>query len=259
MTERMKNVITASGDINVPDQIEKYRSKLIRDRTAVPDSIRFYRLDDVVSSSRADEWLPVFTEVLSGLNVTALLFAMPTLLFADLLVERAPVDTVRLLPKDSETKTFLHDIPFIRKTEWQESPKTELAGKIIRCLKERKAVIIEGLGVVASGGLTVEQAYIGYTTIFHTTFIKYLLDLLKEGFKLPGEREAFEEFRKTWGRQVDMEGVTFAELWNAPSPQPSPRVGEGEGKKSSPHRGEDIGEGGLESVNTKKIIFANQK
>jgi hypothetical protein len=27
-------------------QIEKYTQKLLRDRTAVPESIRFYRLDD---------------------------------------------------------------------------------------------------------------------------------------------------------------------------------------------------------------------
>src|SRR5574342_1001618 len=118
--------------MNMHDQqIEKYTKKLLRDRTSVQQSIRFYRLDDVVITNQQDKWLPVFTEVLSGLDVTALLFAKPTLPFADLLVERAEPGADRLFPKDSETKVFLHAIPFIRKAEWLELPKSELAGKII--------------------------------------------------------------------------------------------------------------------------------
>ncbi len=191
-------------------QIEKYTQKLLRDRTAVPESIRFYRLDDIAVTNRHDEWLPVFTEVFNGLDVTALLFAKPTLPFADLLVERADPRADRLVPKDSETKVFLHDIPFIRKAEWLDGPKSELASKIIHCLKKRKAAIIQGLGVVASGGVTVEQAFIGFSSIFHTTFVKYLLDLLTEGFKLSDERRHFDEFRKLWLRQRDLSDLTFA-------------------------------------------------
>jgi ribulose-5-phosphate 4-epimerase/fuculose-1-phosphate aldolase len=191
-------------------QIEKYTQKLLRDRTAVPDSIRFYRLDDIMVTNRKDEWLAVFTEVFNGLDVTALLFAKPTLPFADLLVERADPRADRLVPKDSETKVFLHDIPFIRKVEWLDKPKFELTGKIIHCLKKRKAAIIEGLGVVASGGVTVEQAFIGFSSIFHTTFVKYLLDLLTEGFRMPDERGHFDEFRKSWLMKRDLSGLTFA-------------------------------------------------
>ena len=68
------------------DHIVKYTNKLLRDRTAVPESIRFYVLDDRVVTNREDEWLPVFLEVFKGLDVTALLFAKTTLPFADLLV-----------------------------------------------------------------------------------------------------------------------------------------------------------------------------
>ena len=192
------------------DHIEKFTDKLLRDRSAVPESIRFYVLDDTVITNREDEWLPVFTEVFSGLDVTALLFARMSLPFADLLVARSDPGAVRITPKDSETKTFLHDIPFIRKDEWSRSPLREQAGKIIRCLKERKAMVIEGLGVVASGGVTVEQAFIAYSTIFHTTFVKYLLDLLTGGFTLPGEPEAFEDFTSRWLRPIDPIGLQFA-------------------------------------------------
>jgi ribulose-5-phosphate 4-epimerase/fuculose-1-phosphate aldolase len=191
------------------DQIAKYTQKLLRDRTAVPDSIRFYRLDDVVSANRQDEWLPVFSSVFQGLDITALLFAKLTLPFADLLVDRAGPDMDRLEPKDSETRVFLHDIPFIRKKEWESASKAELTIMIVRCLKERKAAIIQGLGIVSTGGVTVEQAYIGCSTIFHTTFVKYLLDVLTDGFKLPNEQMIFEGFKETWNRTEDLSDLAF--------------------------------------------------
>jgi ribulose-5-phosphate 4-epimerase/fuculose-1-phosphate aldolase len=191
------------------DQMAKYMQKLLRDRTAVPDSIRFYRLDDVVSANRPDEWLPVFSSVFQELDITALLFAKLTLPFADLLVERAEPGTDRLAPKDSETKVFLHDIPFIRKKEWEGASRPDLTAMIVRCLKERKAAIIQGLGIVSTGGVTVEQAYIGFSTIFHTTFVMYLLDVLTDGFRLPNERVVFEGFKQAWNRTPDLSGLAF--------------------------------------------------
>ena len=192
------------------DEINKYTQKLLRDRTAEPESIHFYRLDDVVATNLQDEWLPVFTGIFNHLNITALLFAKLTLPFADLLVERSDPQADRLVPNDSETRVFLHDIPFIRSCEWEGQPRTELARMIVSCLKERKAVIIQGLGVVATGGVTVEQAFIGFSTIFHTTFVKYLLDLLVDGFRLPEESARFEVFKHTWGRTPDLSDLTFA-------------------------------------------------
>ena len=192
------------------DHIEKYTQKLLRDRTAMAESIRLYRLDDVVIASRSDEWLPVFTEVFTGLNVTALLFGTLTLPFADLLVERSAPEEDRIKPRDSETRTFLHDIPFIRKDEWTGRSKRSLRKD--HCLPQgTQGRDHPGPRCGGIGRVTVEQAYIGYSTIFHTTFVKYLLDLLTEGFRLPGEREMFREFREKWLRPIDAAGLEFAE------------------------------------------------
>jgi ribulose-5-phosphate 4-epimerase/fuculose-1-phosphate aldolase len=190
--------------------ITKYTNKILRDRTAVPDSIRFYVLDDRIVTNRDDEWLPVFNEVFNHLNITALLFAKTSLSFADILVGRTDSASKKLVPKDSETKIFLHDIPFIREREWVKKPKAELAAMIVCCLKDRKAVIIQNLGVVATGGLTVEQAFISYSTVFHTTFVKYLLDLLMEGYKLPDERKHFDDFKNSWLKLPDLRDLNFS-------------------------------------------------
>ncbi len=192
------------------DHIEKYTRKLLRDRTAVPESIRFYVMDDGIITNRDDEWLPVFSEVVSGLNITSLLFARSALPFADYLVRRSDPAADRITPKDSEAKTFFHDIPFIRREEWSGRPKRELAPKIIGRLKERKAMVIEDLGVIATGGVTVEQSFIAFSTVFHTTFVKYLLDIATEGFTPAGEREAFDAFRAKWLKPLEAGGLEFS-------------------------------------------------
>jgi len=196
--------------IAMHDQLSKYSQKLIRNRTAEPESIHFYRLDDVVIANTKDEWLDVFTAVFNELNITALLFARASLPFADLLVERADPGSSKLVPKDSETKLFLHDIPFIREQEWIGRPKNDLAFMIANCLKNRKALILQHLGIVAAGGVTVEQAYIAFSSVFHTTFVKYLLDVLIEGFRLPAEQRLFEAFRASWLEIPDLHDLTFA-------------------------------------------------
>jgi ribulose-5-phosphate 4-epimerase/fuculose-1-phosphate aldolase len=65
------------------------------------------------------------------------------------------------------------------------------------------------VGIVALGAMTIEQAYINYSSIFHATFVKYLQDLLHEGFRLPGEAEAFQEFRDQWLQPLNADGLPF--------------------------------------------------
>jgi ribulose-5-phosphate 4-epimerase/fuculose-1-phosphate aldolase len=76
-------------------------------------------------------------------------------------------------------------------------------------LGSRKGIVVEGIGIVACGALTVEQAYINWSSVFHSTFIKYLEDVLQNGFLLPGEAEAFESFRSEWLQPLTSDGLSF--------------------------------------------------
>ncbi|PJB79834.1 MAG: aldolase, partial [Candidatus Aquicultor secundus] len=95
--------------------------------------------------------------------------------------------------------------PFIRKEEIDGG----LPRKIAAVLRERKGLVIEGVGFVSSGTVTLEQAYIIYSSIFHATFIKYLYDLLETGFSLPGEREVFYNFRESRPTAPDVNSLRF--------------------------------------------------
>jgi ribulose-5-phosphate 4-epimerase/fuculose-1-phosphate aldolase len=145
--------------------------------------------------SVGDEPAAILAEqILSRLNALALVVASPSLPFADLLVRRSPPDARQIVPTDTENRTFLHDIPYVRLEEQDD----HLAERVAGLLGQRKGVIVEGVGIIAVGSITVELAYINYSSVFHSTFVKYLQDLLGHGFLLPGEREMFAVFRQEW-------------------------------------------------------------
>jgi ribulose-5-phosphate 4-epimerase/fuculose-1-phosphate aldolase len=187
------------------DQLEKYALKLLSDRSALSGRIAVAAKDDVTISSGEPELAATAVKVLERLNALSLVVAAPSLPFADFLVRRAAPDCHCIEPQDTETRTYLHDIPFIRQSELSARPEEQIAP----LLGNRKGVIVEGLGIFASGGVTVEQAYINYSSVFHSTFVKYLQDLLQTGFLCQGESLAVENFFAEWLHPLTDEGLIF--------------------------------------------------
>ncbi len=187
------------------DQIKKYTDKILADRSAQADRIAFAAQDDSLLSAGDPQLAQLCQDTLTRLNCLALVAASPSLPFADFLVKRAAPEEHEIIPRDTETRTFLHDIPIIRMEELGNAPATTIAN----LLGSRKGIIVAGIGIIASGALTVEQAYINWSSVFHSTFIKYLEDVLSEGFRFPGEAEAFEQFRHHWLLPLTAEGLEF--------------------------------------------------
>jgi ribulose-5-phosphate 4-epimerase/fuculose-1-phosphate aldolase len=187
------------------DQIAKYTAKLLADSSAPADHIAFAAQDDVIISDGDPALTGLATSILSRLNCLALVAATPSLPFADLLIRRAARHERELIPRDTETRTFLHDIPLVRSGEQGSDP----ARTVAELLGSRKGIIYEGVGIIAAGALTVEQAYINWSSVYHSTYIKYLEDLLDHGFLLEGERELFERFRQEWLPQISSDGLEF--------------------------------------------------
>jgi ribulose-5-phosphate 4-epimerase/fuculose-1-phosphate aldolase len=188
------------------DQIRKYSHKLAVEHVACPNRIAFAAQDDTLVTDGEPHLVRLAADVIAQLSCLALVAASPSLPFADFLVQRAGSKEHRIVPRDTETRTFLHDIPFLRKSNLIN---TSAADSIAALLCSRKGIIIEGIGIFSSGALTVEQAYINWSSVFHATFIKYLEDVLTEGFLLPGEAEAFETFRTQWLLPLTVEGLVF--------------------------------------------------
>lgn len=188
------------------DQIEKYTRKLLADRSATPDRVAFAAQDDVMVVAGEPELAQLSADVLSRLNCLALTSAKPAIPFADFLVQRAANEEKAIVPRDTETRTFLHDIPILKRRDVDENT---LIPTVARLLGNRKGIVIEGIGIIACGALTVEQAYINWSSVFHSTFVKYLEDVLANGFLLPGEAETFDRFRKDWLQPLNTNGLKF--------------------------------------------------
>ena len=187
------------------DQIAKYTAKLISEGSLQAGRIAFAAQDDTMISDGEPPLALLSESVLSRLNCLALVAAVPSLPFADFLVQRAFGHEHEIIPRDTETRTFLHDIPIVRKSEIGTNPAKTFAD----LLENRKGIVVEGVGIIAAGALTVEQAYINWSSVFHSTYIKYLEDLLENGFMLPCEEDAFNRFRRESLLPLSSEGLEF--------------------------------------------------
>ncbi len=187
------------------EQLRKYAGKLVAARAAAPGGFALLAHDDVLVREGDEGLGRLGADVLSRLTASALVAGRPFLPFAELLARRAGPGEDAIVPRDTETRTFLHDIPVLRR----DAAGPDAAVRIARLLGSRKGIVVEGLGIVAVGALTVEQAYIHYCSVFHATYIKYLLDLLRDGFLLPGEKEIFDAFRREGLPPLSAEGLVF--------------------------------------------------
>jgi len=187
------------------DQILKYTAKLISEGSAQAGRIAFAAQDDRLISAGEPFLAALSEKVLSRMNGIALVAAVPSLPFADFLIQRAASEEHKITPRDTETRTFLHDIPIIRRGD----SGAGLTEAVAALLGNRKGIIAEGIGIIATGALTVEQAYINWSSVFHSTFIKYLEDLFESGYMLPGEEEAFDHFRSSLLMPLSSDGLEF--------------------------------------------------
>lgn len=157
-------------------QLRYYQAKLLEDWLLSPEHLLLLAQDDESVSCGELLQSDLCREVHDRLGVTALIVGMPVLPLVDLLLAQAQPEADRVVPLDTETRTFLHDIPLVRAAELRLHGAEAIAGR----LEERRGVIVEGLGLIASGGLTVEQAYVNFSSLLHASLVKLLLDLLRE-------------------------------------------------------------------------------
>ena len=188
----------ASGEILAP--LHHYAAKLVAEGIGRSNRVALLAQDDRPLAIGAEDLICDGRAILQHSCATALCLLEPPWPFADFLLRRAPQATA-IVPRDSETRTFLHEIPLLRGPFDPEHVAAALA--------DRKGVILAGGIICASGALTVEQAYVNASSLWHALTIKYLLDVLSEGFFLPGEAAVFAAFRSDALTEPHADGLAF--------------------------------------------------
>jgi ribulose-5-phosphate 4-epimerase/fuculose-1-phosphate aldolase len=173
-------------------QVRKYLAKLEQDGSASPQRTLVLAKDDCLLWEGSKDLRPLAQTLIEQLNIISLVVAQPPLPIAAILFARTPADAAEIVPQDTETRTFLHDIPVVRQHEFSvENPQ-----RLIELLGQRKGILVEGVGIVATGSVTVEQAYINYSSVYHALFVKLMLSLLTD--PQPPSQQEMQQLQPLW-------------------------------------------------------------
>ncbi len=150
--------------------IYKYAQKLLEQDLVIPEGPVIGALDTGLVWNRDDKIRPLLEEVVAGLNISAILFGRPAEPYFSMinhLIQRLPNTETALYPQDNESRTFLHDLPVVRRLSVND---------ITAALKQRKCAIIPGEGIITYGTVSPEQAYINYCSVCFSLFLKTFVD-----------------------------------------------------------------------------------
>ncbi|MCL0083273.1 hypothetical protein M1N77_01935 [Thermodesulfovibrionales bacterium] len=155
--------------------ISKYLDKLELSGLADKEDAVFLALDaDLVSNKPISGDVSELSKIFDLMNINTILLSEPSEPYRSILKEIINYDPVcieeeKIVPLDCETRTFFHDIPVI----------DDFSLKAIgRALSHRKAVIIRDKGIVTYGTVTPEQAFVSFSSVCFSTFVKYFFDTL---------------------------------------------------------------------------------
>jgi ribulose-5-phosphate 4-epimerase/fuculose-1-phosphate aldolase len=150
--------------------VSKYTDKLIGLGLCNKGEPIFGVIDDEITwNSMLPETEPLDT-VIRGLNINSILFSQvtePYKSIIDYLAKEALAADGYIKPDDTETRTFLHDIPVVSDFH---------SGNIINALKKRKGAIIYKKGIVTYGIVSPEQAFIFFCAICFSCYVKFMTD-----------------------------------------------------------------------------------
>lgn len=148
----------------------KYSKKLVSAGLCRDGEPLFGTFDDEVTWNSDRPERETLDTIIRGMNINSILFsdtAEPYRSIINYLAQTALNGEGFIRPDDTETRTFLHDIPVAGSFH---------AGEIIKSLKKRKGVIIPGRGIVTYGTVSPEQAFVFFSSICFSCYVKFMTD-----------------------------------------------------------------------------------
>ncbi|MBN2654531.1 MAG: class II aldolase/adducin family protein [Nitrospirae bacterium] len=165
-----------AGKDKMISHIEKYTAKLVNQGLSMPNEVTMMLLDADISANRPlDDCSPELLGVFDRMNINSLLFARPAEPYwtiINFLLEHNDkgARSNKIVPQDCETRTFFHDIPVIEHFSSDE---------IYEALSARKSVIIRNRGIASWGHVSLEQAFVSFSSTCFSTYVKFFDDMLQ--------------------------------------------------------------------------------
>jgi len=154
----------------VEELIHKYARKLVDHGLCRPEDVLLGGQDADMHWNRGHDMVPLLQEVAAGLNIQSILFAKPAAPYGYIMDCLKARYAEKIQPDDTETRTFLHDIPV--------APLA--AGAITAALRRRKSVLVPG-GVITFGTVSPEQAFVTFNSVCFACYVKFFTDYAQRG------------------------------------------------------------------------------
>lgn len=175
--------------------LKKYEGKLVAHGLCSPSVPLVGGVNDTVIWNRADPLTEELEKIIDGLNINSIIFARPVEPFLSILNYHCRRSDTEFVPEDTETRTFLHSIPVARSMD---------AAEIVPLLQKRKGCVVEGHGIITFGTVSPEQAFVVFSSIIFSAFVKFFVDYAyshhngvpdeEAGKMMPGVLAGYEKF-----------------------------------------------------------------
>jgi len=166
--------------------IRRYEKKLVQQGLAEKGRPLLAALETDLIWNRRDRRCRILETLFQALQINALCFSRPAEPYRSMIdfLSRSR-DTIHL--KDNETRLFLHDVPVVH---------TFSAAAVAARLKQRKAVVVPGHGIITCGTVSPEQTFVVYSSVLFACFVQFMADFFthaRDGVLTSEERAAFEQ------------------------------------------------------------------
>ena len=147
----------------------QWAERLARAELCQPGEAVVACLDDALAFSRPSGHEALLAGLIERLGVGCVILAPPAEPHRTILEFLAAREAPAIRPRDCETRTFFHDIPVIAE------PTVEAA---VAALSRRKGAYLPGVGILAHGALSPEQAFVTVSSVAFAGFVKFFADFL---------------------------------------------------------------------------------
>lgn len=197
------------------DILKKYLHKLSSQSVSSPKDAALLGIDDEVFFAgefleREPGFREPLLEITKRMNINSVFLIIPAEPIRSIIEELLTwgCDGDVLLPRDTETRTFLHDIPVV--------PGFDVP-RVVDALSYRKSLVVKDIcGIVTCGTVSPEQAFVFASSTCFSLFVKYFRDYLS-AMKSSGEgvsEKMAEKFRFIRGlvNPPDRRGIDYSAL-----------------------------------------------
>ncbi len=156
-------------DQTLHNMFQETEEKLCASGLVVPLTPVMGFLDATLEWNKTGPSTSILEEIAKGLSINSILFSKPAEPYQTIVSYLAETSRGVIYPEDCETRTFLHDLPISSSMNPEE---------IIPILKKRKGVIIPDAGFITYGTVSMEQAYVTFSSFCFACFVKFFSDYL---------------------------------------------------------------------------------